>query len=221
MRDHDDGHAGIFLDFAKKHENRFAGGAVKIAGGFIGEENFGTIDQRAGDGGALLLAAGKLAGAMTAALVEADAREGFADARGPVTAVDFGEAERELDVFLERHAREEIERLEDHAYRLAAVAREFERGHFGEILAMSDDRAGSGAIESGNEIQKRGFSGAGAAEEGEEFARFDREGVVVHRADGGVAERVVAGDVVEADGRFVVGHRDWFGPTEYYARELS
>jgi len=27
--------------------------------------------------------------------------------------------------------------------------------------------------------------------------------------------------VVEADGRFVVGHRDWFGPTEYYARELS
>ena len=141
MRDHDDGHAGIFLDFAKKLEDGFAGGAVEIASGFIGEENFGTIDERASNGGALLLTPGKLAGAMTTPLVEADAREGFANAGGAVAAVDFGETERELDIFLEGHAREEIEGLKNHANGLAAVAREFERGHFREILAVSDDRA--------------------------------------------------------------------------------
>src|SRR5207245_8727503 len=136
---------------------------------------------------------------MTAALVEADAREGFTNARGPVTAVDFGEAERELDIFLESHARKEIEGLKNHADSLAAMAREFERGHFGEIVPASDDRAGSGAIESGNEIQKRGFSGAGAAEKGQEFAGRDGERDVGHSTDGGVATSEVAGDQGSAD----------------------
>src|SRR5260370_10605076 len=154
MRDHDDGHAGIFLDFAKRREDGFASGAVEIACGFIGEENFGTIDERAGDGGARLLPAGKLARAMTAALAEADTREGFANARGAVTAVDLGKAERELHIFLEGHARKEIEGLKNHADSLAAVAREFERGHFGEILAGSYDRAGGGAIGAGDELEQ-------------------------------------------------------------------
>jgi hypothetical protein len=158
---------------------------------------------------------------MTAALAEADTREGFANARGALAAVDLGKAERELDIFLESHARKEIEGLKNHADGLAAVAREFERGHFGEILAVSDDRAGGGAVEASDEIEQRGFSGAGAAEKGQKFARFDGKGDVVHRTDGGVAKSVVAGDMVELDGWFVVGHRDRFGPTEYYATELS
>jgi hypothetical protein len=124
--DHDDGHAGVFLDFFKKHEDGFASRAVEISGGLIGEEDFWAVDEGASDGGALLLAAGEFAGAMSDAFAEADALKSFVDAGGAVAAVDFGEAERELDIFLESHAREEIERLEDHADGLTAVARQFE-----------------------------------------------------------------------------------------------
>jgi len=124
--DHDDGHAGVFLNFFKEREDGFARRAVEISGGLIGEEDFWAVDEGAGDGGALLLAAGKLAGPMGDALSEADAIESFADAGSAVAALDFGETERELDILLESHAREEIEGLEDHADGLTAVAREFE-----------------------------------------------------------------------------------------------
>jgi hypothetical protein len=119
------------LDFAEEEEDLLAGGAVEVAGGLVGEEDGGLIDESAGQGAALLLAAGEFAGAMLAAGGEADAVEGLRYAAAALGAVNFGEAERELDVFFEGHAREEIERLEDHAYGFAAIAGEalgIERG---------------------------------------------------------------------------------------------
>ena len=120
------------LQFAEKREDGFASGGIEIAGGLIGEKNFRAIDEGAGDGDALLLAAGKFGGAMAEAMSEANALEGFADARGTLGAIDFGEAKREFDIFLERHARKEIEGLEDHADGVAAIAGEFERGERGD-----------------------------------------------------------------------------------------
>jgi hypothetical protein len=39
-----------------------AGAGVEIAGGFVGVDDAGVVDERAGDGHALLLAAGKFGG---------------------------------------------------------------------------------------------------------------------------------------------------------------
>ena len=64
MRDHHDGHAHGGLNFAQQRENGFAGGGIEISRGLIGEENLRAIDQSACDGGALLFAAGKFAGAV-------------------------------------------------------------------------------------------------------------------------------------------------------------
>ena len=207
MRDHNDGHAGISLDFAKQREDGLAGGSVKIAGGLIGKENSGAIDQRAGDGRALLLAAGKLARAMADALFESDALEGLADARGSFGAVDFREAQRKFDVFFERHPREKIEGLKNHAHGLPSVARELERGHLREILAVREDRAGAGAVEPGDEIEKGGFSGARAAEKREKFTYRDGERDFVDGADDGFAHEVVAGDGSKPDSGRELGHR--------------
>lgn len=211
MRDHDDGHPGIFLDFAKQREDGFTGGTVEIAGGLVGKKNSGAIDQRAGDGRALLLPAGKLARAMADALFEFDALKRFAHPRRALGAVDFGEAQRELDVFFERHAREEIEGLKNHAHGLPPVAGKFLGGHFREILAVRDDRAGAGTIEPGDEIEKRGFSGAGAAEKREKLTRWNGERDFVDRADEGFAHDIVAGDGSKLDRGRKLGHRLW-GP---------
>ena len=50
-----------------------------------------------------------------------DAIDDFADAIVPLAAFNLGEAKRELDVFLEGHARQQIESLEDDADRMRAM----------------------------------------------------------------------------------------------------
>jgi len=200
VRDHDDGHAEGFLDFDEKVHDVFAGGGIEIAGGLIGKKNFRTIDERAGDGGALLFAAGKFGGTVGRALIEFDALQGFGDARVTLSVIYFREAKGKLDVFCEGHAREKIERLKDHADGVAAVACEFEGRQGGKIFSVGVNRARGRPIEASHEIEKSGFAGAGAAKECDEFAGADGEGDIVYGANGGGAEGIVAGDVVELEG---------------------
>ena len=63
--------------------------------------------------------------------------QGFAHAGGTFCAIDFGKSKRQLDIFLKRHAREQIKGLEDHADGVTTIARQFERGERGDILAVS------------------------------------------------------------------------------------
>ncbi len=199
MSDHDYGHAEARLNFAKEQEDLLAIDAVEVAGGLVGEKNSGAIDECAGDGAALLFAAGEFGRAMAAACGEADMFECGLNAGGTLSAIDFGEAEGKLDVFRESHAGQEIERLEDHADGVAAVAGKFDWIDRGEVASADMDGAGSGAVEPSQEIEKGGLAGAGAAEEGNEFALADLEGDVVDGGDGGVAEVIVAGDVLRLD----------------------
>ena len=73
-----------------------AGGAVEIAGGFVGEDDAGVAGEGAGDGDALAFAAGELAGIVVHALGEADGGE-----RRAGEIIDIGEAgdlERGADI---------------------------------------------------------------------------------------------------------------------------
>src|SRR6266566_4146122 len=77
----------------------------------------------------------------------------------------------------------------------------------GEVLALGDYRSGGGTVEAGDEIEQRGFSGTGAAEQGEEFTRWNRERDIVDGADDGFAHEVVAGNGFKADGGRKLGHK--------------
>lgn len=177
----------------------FTGGGIEIAGGFVGEKDSRAIDESTGEGSALLFTTGEFAGAMLGASREADPRERFGDALSSLGAIDFGEAEREFYIFLESHARKEIERLEDHADGVAAVACEGGGVEFGEILAGDMDGAGGGAVESGEEIEESRLAGTGGTEQGQEFAGGDFEGEVIDGVDSGLSEMVLARDRVGAD----------------------
>jgi len=63
VRDHDNGNSAL-VELLKNSHDLHAGPAVEIAGGFIGEHDFGIINQCAPDRHALLLTARKLAGIM-------------------------------------------------------------------------------------------------------------------------------------------------------------
>ena len=56
-------------------EDDVGGRLVEIAGGLVGEDQSGPVGERAGDGDALLLAAGKLARAVGQAVGEAERAE--------------------------------------------------------------------------------------------------------------------------------------------------
>ena len=56
-------------------------GAIEVAGRLVAEHQERIANQRAGDGGALLLAAGELAGTMIQAVAEADLCEQHSRAR--------------------------------------------------------------------------------------------------------------------------------------------
>jgi hypothetical protein len=86
---------------------------IKGAEGFVKEEDLGFFDEGAGEGDALLLAAGELAGAAIFEAVEFDEGEGIADAG---TDLGFGEVvhfEAEGDVFGDGEVGEEGVVLED------------------------------------------------------------------------------------------------------------
>ena len=117
MGDDDEGLAG-FIDDAEEHvHDGGTGGGVEIAGGFVGVEDAGVVDEGAGDGDALLFAAGEFGGEMVEALGEADAVEEFASAGFGIPFADPGGEE---DVFQSGELGEEEIVLEDEAH--AAVA---------------------------------------------------------------------------------------------------
>jgi len=73
----------------------------------------------------------------------------------PVVTIRFRQPQRQLDIFLESHARQQVKRLENHPDRLAAIPREFVRFQFGQVAVSHADRARGGAVKPGHHAQQR------------------------------------------------------------------
>ena len=149
---------------------------VEVGERLVEQEEPRLADDGAGEGDALLLAAGELAGAAGEQVVDADLAGGVLHAGGDLGLRHAVHAEREADVLLERHVRVERVVLEDH--RDVALARRGE-GHVG---AVDEHAAGVGDLEAGDDAQRRRLAGAGRAEEGEELAGRDAEVDALQRA---------------------------------------
>ena len=72
MGDDDHGAVGSACDIAEKFEHDFAVVGVKGGGGFVADDEWGFVDECAGDGNALLLTAGEFVGVIAPTRAEAD-----------------------------------------------------------------------------------------------------------------------------------------------------
>ena len=118
MGDHDERPAASRRSARAAARGRPGRAGVERAGGLVGEDHARAADQGAGDGDALLLAAGELRRAVAAAIVETHAGEG---PRGPRSGPGGGPAScGSGDVLLGGQRAEQVERLEDEADALAA-----------------------------------------------------------------------------------------------------
>lgn len=120
VRDDDDTGAALVGDLCKEFHDLPAKPAVERGSGFIGEDEAGLIGQGAGDGNALLFAAGESFGEILSARADAEVIEQLVRAlpcglRGSV--VDF---EGDLDILQCGEERDEIGLLKNKAEVLAA-----------------------------------------------------------------------------------------------------
>jgi len=151
---------------------------VEVGEGFIEEEALGFDDEGAGEGDALLLAAGHLVDGSAAEAGELDHFEGFLDAFFDFGFGDFSFFEAEGDVLADGEVWPEGVALEDHGC-LAFVGR-----HGGDVFLAEEDAAAGGGFEAGDAAEECGFSTAGRAEEEEQLAGGDFQRNAVERADG-------------------------------------
>ena len=112
MRDHDDGGAG-FVEFGQKLHHLFAIGGVEVAGRLVGQDQLGTRHHGAGDGDALLLAAGQLLRHVPGAMGDLDPLQCLAGAllafaRRNILVVE----QRQLDIFGDIQFVDQVEALE-------------------------------------------------------------------------------------------------------------
>src|SRR5260370_27144636 len=108
MRDHDDGHAERILKLLQQEKNLFAVDAIEISCGFVGKQNRRAIYESARQRAALLFSSGKLARPVPPACTKPHALKRFAHAGLPVVAIHFGQPQRQLDIFLKRHAGQQV-----------------------------------------------------------------------------------------------------------------
>ena len=176
VRDEDDRDALLVQLLEERHHfDRRA--RVEVAGRLVGQDQRRLGHERAGDGHALLLAAGELARLVVETLAESDAlqRRGGERARVALAAAAVVE-QRQLDVLERAGARQEIEALEDEAELLVADGGERVLVEAVDAHAVEQVRAVGRRVEAAEDVHQRRLAGAGRAHDGDELARRDGRG---------------------------------------------
>ena len=141
--DHHDRLAELVDGAAQQVEHVAAGVRVEVAGRLVGEHDAGPGDERARDRDALRLAAGQLARAVRAAVLEADR----VDQRLEPLLVRLvaADPDRQQDVLLGVQDRQQVVALEDEADRAAPQQRQLAVAQLVEAGAVDLDPAARGA----------------------------------------------------------------------------
>ena len=198
MGDHDD-RLSQFVDRpTQEAQDLRAGDGIQVAGRFVGEDELGACDQRAGDGDALLLAAGQLVRAVVQALLEP--QRGHEQVEPGAVRFLAGQRQRHDDVLLGGEHRQQVEALEDEADLVAAQHGQLVVGHGGDVGAVEHDVPAGGGVESGERVHQCGFAGAGRPHDGGEPPLFERHVHAAQRMDGVLAVSVILDQVDGLDG---------------------
>ncbi len=162
--DDDDGNAGDVAHVAQQRQDLSGRLGVKRAGRLITQENGGVVGQGAGDADALTLAARQLGRVGIAAAFEAHEREELLNA---LTALRGGHArqlERVADVVGSGASVQEVRSLEDHADATTGGAQRGTR-QGRQVEAVDDNVALGGLLQGRQTADKRGLTGARAADD--------------------------------------------------------
>jgi hypothetical protein len=175
---------------------------VEVAGRLVREDQVGRVDERAGDCDALLLPTRQLVRAVLGARRQADELERGLRALAAFTGTHPGVQHRQLDVRPRRHARDQVERLEDEADRPVPHDRQRALRQRRDIDAVEQVRPLRRDVQAAEDVHHRRLARARGAHHGHELARLDDE---VDAVDGPHLALTLAVDLAHApeveDGR--------------------
>src|SRR5271155_3157675 len=202
--DDDDGVA-VGVELVEEGHDLVAGLGVEVAGGLVGEDDGGAIDEGAGDGNTLLFAAGELIGAVIEAALDAEdvgemvkelAVEGLR-----AVAAEVGDVVGDLDVAERGERGQQVEALEDEADAGATHFGAVGVGELGEVGAFDGDGSGAGSGEAAENVEEGRLAGAGGSDDGDELARVHGEADVAEGLYFELAGAIGFSDVLGEDDR--------------------
>ena len=180
MQGDEHGKTVFFVEVAQDLHDRLGRGGVEGSNGLVSQEHTGLLHEGAGNGRALLLAAGKIGGALGRLVEYAHAGEGFLRQLTHLAAVQSRERAPErrtvqgakADVAKNTHSVDEIELLENDAdLRTDAADTAADDAFFLHNMAVDAYAATvsvSGA-QAADVADEGGFSGTGRTDEGHHF----------------------------------------------------
>ena len=194
VRNHDD--QTIVGDLGEQVHDLNARFGIERAGGLVCQQDLGVVDKRAGDGDALHLTAGKLAGALVDVVAEADLLQRLDGTLLALLRGDAGKRQGELDVGEYALMGDEVVALEHEADAVVAVGVPIAvfvlvGGH-----AVDDHVARVVMIEAADDVEQRGLARAGRTEDGYELVVAEGDGNVVEGFLREVARSVGLADVL-------------------------
>ncbi len=177
VSDHDD--QAIFGNLGEQVHDLHGGMGIQGAGGLVGQNDLRVVDERAGNGHALHLAAGKLARLLVHVLGKPHGRQGLL---GPPGALGFPYArqrQRQFHILQNSLVRNEVVALEHESDAVVA-----EGVPVAVLVAMGgnavdDHVAGIVVVQTAHHVQQRGLARARGAENGYELIVAERNGHVV------------------------------------------
>ena len=206
--DHDDGDARV-VEFLEQPHDLDAGAGVEIAGGLVGQDEFRLVDQGAGDGDALLLSAGKLAGMMVTPVAQADLLQRLEGALSAFTVRNDGQVvkHRQLDILQGAGARQEIEALKHEAKFLVAEHGQLFAVKPGHANAIEHIVSAGGLVEASEHVHEGGFARAARAHDRHKIPALDFQVDAAHGFHLDFARPIRLGEIVELDDGCAVGFR--------------
>src|ERR1043166_5821232 len=189
MGDQDNGMA-LARQLLQQRHQFFAALGVERASRLVGQDDASAIGKRAGDGDALLLAAGKLIGPMAQPFAKAKRREQSFGALVALGRRHAGIDRRDLHVLRGRRGADEVVTLEHEAEGLAPEPSEFVTIQFRHVAAGQPIASIGRAIEAAQNVHQGRLAGARLAHDGDELPRVNVERDVAQ----GLHLNVAAGD---------------------------
>ena len=193
--DHDD--EAVFGHFLQQLHDLDAGLAVQCAGGLVGQQDVRVVDEGAGDGHPLHLAAGHLGGV----LVQLVAQTHFLQRLGgPAAALGTryaGDGQCQLHVGQHGLVGDEVVALEHEADGVVAVGVPVAVGVLFGGDAVDDQIAAVIPVQTADNVQQGSFAGAAGAEDGDEFVITQVQADIVQRILHEIAGLVLFADLFD------------------------
>ena len=169
----------VFIQSLQDFQNFRRGMAVQIAGRLVRQQESRVADDRARDGDALLLSAGKLLGQVVDAFFQTDQLKRGHDVVAPLLRVELRQKQRQFHVLKRGKHRNQVEGLKDVPDMLVAPVRGLRVAEAKDILILHQQFAGVGRSMAAIIFSSVVLPEPGGPHQGQEFAGGNVDGDIV------------------------------------------